>query len=679
MGISFTDFTGGSSKANNFTINVGSSGNNVFELDRTYDDGSYAITIVSGDSSFDIYAIGTDGSYVGYTNSNKIDISDKFNKLVILGLPNNDEIFFEYRGKINTPLSSGSVPSAGAYVSSVSLSSLEDVDDTTTITGGNFANDIEVYFIGQSNTEAAAKNIVVTSVNQLIVTRPDSFDPNDSPYTIKVVNPGIPTPDGSNLFKLSNSVTAGAVPAWLTGSTVFYNLSQPTSISLSASDVEGSDISYSVISGNLPAGLILDETTGIISGSFTGSSLEGDSTAVTFRATDAGGNYIDKEISMVANATPVWTTDTNDPLPIPSLVSYSYQLLASSGAAGGTLSYSLVSGALPTSITLDSSGLISGTTSDGAADFTFTVRVTDEANSFAEKTFVVSVSADIDVEYLVVAGGGGGGQGPGATDARTAGGGGAGGYRSSVIGESSGGGESAETVLAITPYASYSLTVGAGGTGGDGTGGDGTNGNSSSFASIASVGGGVAHYSDNNGYGADGGSGGGGSIRSSRLGGSGTAGQGFDGGVGRNSSSTNQRGGGGGGAGEAGASGDSDGGGGDGVQSSITGVANYYAGGGGGGSTSSTPPGGLGGGGNGGNRTHGSSATVNTGGGGGGACGYFERRNGGNGGSGIVAIKYPDTHVISAGPGLVFSTTSSGGYRVSTFTGGSDTVTFEAA
>ena len=78
--------------------------------------------------------------------------------------------------------------------------------------------------------------------------------------------------------------------------------------------------------------------------------------------------------------------------------------------------------------------------------------------------------------------------------------------------------------------------------------------------------------------------------------------------------------------------------------------------------------GGLGGGGS------NSVGQINTGGGGSGgpvnALGY-------NGGSGVVIIKYPDTLTISVGAGLTSNTPpAAGGYKVTTFTAGSDTVSF---
>jgi len=237
-----------------------------------------------------------------------------------------------------------------------------------------------------------------------------------------------------------------------------------------------------------------------------------------------------------------------------------------------------------------------------------------------------------ELEYVVVAGGAGAGSGGSVGNGAGSGGGGAGGYRSSVTGESSGGGSSAET--AITAVAQgYTVTIGGGGAGGGGTGGArGSNGSNSVFGAITSTGGGGGG-GDSTTTGASGGSGGGGAWRGSAGGGAGTTNQGYAGATGNTPS---YRGGGGGGAGEVGGTDQANVAGGDGVQTSINGTPTYFAGGGGGGGGNF--PGGEGGGGNGGDYPNtGQSGTVNTGGGGGGN--YFGA-GGGAGGSGIVIIRY---------------------------------------
>ena len=253
----------------------------------------------------------------------------------------------------------------------------------------------------------------------------------------------------------------------------------------------------------------------------------------------------------------------------------------------------------------------------------------------ASGTFVAN--RDMDVEYVVVAGGGGGGFNLG-------GGGGGGGYRSSVTGESSGGGASAEPKLRVNSGTSYSIVVGAGGTGAATTI-LAANGSNSTFGSIVALGGGGGAGENVSPGGAVGGSGGGASY--SWTGGAGTAGQGYGGGNPMSPVANPVGGGGGGGAGSVGANAIPGyaGNGGSGVSSSITGFSVARSGGGGGGELytgTSAGSGGSGVGGAGGfGSGTGSNGTVNTGGGGGGGGQNGGGKAGGAGGSGVVIIRYP--------------------------------------
>ena len=65
--------------------------------------------------------------------------------------------------------------------------------------------------------------------------------------------------------------------------------------------------------------------------------------------------------------------------------------------------------------------------------------------------------------------------------------------------------------------------------------------------------------------------------------------------------------------------------------------------------------------------------TTNLGGGGGGGA---YQQNGGAGGSGIVIVRYPNTYTITVGAGLTSSTTTDGSDKITSFTAGSDTVSF---
>jgi hypothetical protein len=285
------------------------------------------------------------------------------------------------------------------------------------------------------------------------------------------------------------------------------------------------------------------------------------------------------------------------------------------------------------------------------------------------------------IEYLVIGGGGGGGGGAGGAGG---GGGGAGGYRSSIAGESTGGGATLETPLTVTP-GTYVITVGAGGAGRSGTSGW-TNGGDSVFSTITATGGGrggmQANYAGSTGGSGGGGGGGDGGGVQANTGGARTASpvQGNVGGRGGHTGSVALGGGGGGGAGAAGTdwSNEVGGNGGIGVASQANGIWTIRAGGGGGSQNTNTGArnfgvGGAGGGGVGGYTSGPGAGVANTGGGGGGGS-HPSDQAGANGGSGIVILRYPTavTAIASAtaATGGTTSTQTIGDttYRVHAFT-----------
>lgn len=241
----------------------------------------------------------------------------------------------------------------------------------------------------------------------------------------------------------------------------------------------------------------------------------------------------------------------------------------------------------------------------------------------------------VDIDYLVIAGGGGGGRYFG-------GGGGAGGYLTSWAAggsETSGGGDTPGAALSYSDGATFTLSVGDGGTAvtsGSSTGAVGGDGGDSVFDTITATGGGGGggRYYETGRSGGSGGGGGGltgiaGSRTSSPV-------QGNNGGGGAN------RGSGGGGAGAVGGNAGNNqvGNGGAGRSSTITGTSVIRAGGGGG-SGYQVGSGGSGGGGNGALDTqHGTSGTANTGSGGGGGANPSAGLPG-VGGSGVVILRVP--------------------------------------
>lgn len=301
----------------------------------------------------------------------------------------------------------------------------------------------------------------------------------------------------------------------------------------------------------------------------------------------------------------------------------------------------------------------------------------------------VGYVAPLTVSFLVVGGGG-----ASAGSATAVGGAGAGGLRTS-FGSTSGGNSSAEDDLKLLPGTSYTVTVGAGASGTTSINA-GPRGNDSVFATITSKGGGNGGSGNVDNAGTretsyppsdrTKGSGGGagrnwGTAASIGIG---TTGQGMDGNYSRYDGT--YTGGGGGGASQDGYRGNHGtypGGGGDGLAVAITGTSVTYAGGGGGSKWnvgSSAAPGGAGGGGNGGVRNGAAptDAGANTGGGGGGPRGGASSpdNSSSNGGSGVVILRYPSSNSITVGAGLTSSTSTDGAFKVTTFTAGTDTISF---
>lgn len=553
--MAITSFSGSGAAAagggNDFALLVGSSGNKTYVLDRTYSAGSYIVTFVNGDTTYDIYAIAKDGTLAGYTDTGLIDISEDFNEIVILGAANNERVTFSYQGATTSPTTAGDVPVAGAYITAVATSSLPNINDTTTITGGNFAPDVAVAFIGQDSNALAAKSVVRSSSTSLIATRPDAFTTAQSPYTVRVLNPGVTAPTGSNAHLASNAVTAGTNPVWTTTSPVGYMLgSVATSVTFLATDTEGSDIDYTVVSGTLPVGLSLDSETGVLSGTYSGSASAGDTNVVTIRATDAGGNFLDRAFTFTANVPPVWVTTAGALADGMETLPYSVQLSTTDLTS---VTYTLQSGSLPTGLTLSSAGLISGNMPSGVGVVSsFTVRATDSLGAYVDRAFTITSTALLPwsggtvyesggyryhkflasgtltaygaktVQILNVAGGGGT---PYAAAYQGVAGGGAGGLLYSEV---------------TIPTGSHAVVVGAGGA--TTSSSPANNGSNSTVSfngtTLTAIGGGGA-WSGNGGSGAGHFSGDGN--------GRGTAGQGNDGGVQYNSA-----GGGGGGAGGVG-------------------------------------------------------------------------------------------------------------------------------
>jgi hypothetical protein len=379
--------------ANDFNLNITGATTTV-TFDKEYAGGSYSITSSAVDLTLDFYAYSAAGTLVGYTGTKAFTASSGFNKIVVLGGTVGDVIGFTFKKTFTTSAATAEV-TAGPVITSVSPSAAPNINDTVTITGANFASNVTVTFTGTGYTATAAKNIVRSSSTSLIVTRPDSFPTTGSPYTITVSNPGVSDPVGSSVNILTNSVTAGTNPVWATGTPLpVYTKNVAYTQTFVASDTEASDVDYSIVSGALPTGIILNGETGVISGTPT---VTTDAT-FTVRATDDGGNFLDKAFSLpnINPNGPIWVTAAGALTAGVNATAYTTTVTAT---ATGGVSYSLVSGALPTGTSLNTStGVISGTPTGGS--YSFTLRATDANVLTSDRAFSIAIESSYQIALV---------------------------------------------------------------------------------------------------------------------------------------------------------------------------------------------------------------------------------------------------------------------------------------
>jgi hypothetical protein len=188
------------------------------------------------------------------------------------------------------------------------------------------------------------------------------------------------TKQGSQSYSITvnppPSITTGALPNGTAG----------TAYSQTVTVAGGTPpYNFSVNTGNLPTGLALNASSGVISGIPT---LAGTSN-FTILVMDRASVTVSQAYVLTVN--PTITITTASPLPAGTAGSvYSQTLSASGGIAPYT--WSVSGGALPLGITLNSSTGVLGGTPAAVGTFTFTVQVVDSSRGAASKQFTLTIA-----------------------------------------------------------------------------------------------------------------------------------------------------------------------------------------------------------------------------------------------------------------------------------------------
>ncbi len=146
-----------------------------------------------------------------------------------------------------------------------------------------------------------------------------------------------------------------------------------------------SPLSWSIKTGSLPSGLVLDISAGTISGVPSSSGTSN----FTIQLTDSTGKSVTQDLSITINSALMITTST---LPLATISSAYSQTLS---AAGGRSPYlwSITAGALPAGLSLNvNTGMISGTPNT-AGNYDFIVSVKDVDNITVSSTLSIIASS----------------------------------------------------------------------------------------------------------------------------------------------------------------------------------------------------------------------------------------------------------------------------------------------
>lgn len=146
-------------------------------------------------------------------------------------------------------------------------------------------------------------------------------------------------------------------------------------------------------SPDLPTGLTLNTSTGLISGVPTGTSSLNHTFTVTDETPPTPQTTTKTLQLIIGAAPPTLTITTTNPLP-PGTVLQSYNFTLTSSGGTGTKTWDLASGSLPVGLNLSSSGVISGTpTTTGTSSPTFRVR--DSGNPQQTSTKLLSITINL--------------------------------------------------------------------------------------------------------------------------------------------------------------------------------------------------------------------------------------------------------------------------------------------
>ena len=348
-------------------------------------------------------------------------------------------------------------------VSSVSPTNLTSGDGTgnytVVITGSGFTNATAKLLKSDNATEVSFDTVTVDSATQITgVIAKSSLANADEPFGVKVA-----AASGLN-SQLNQQITIDAQPAWSTASGSIASIfdgarASGATYTVAAADPEsGGDITYTLETGSLPAGMSgASQSSGyVISG--TPTAVGSDTTSTfTIRAADVNSNTADREFSITVKAPTTDTFTSSGTFSVPSgLTTVNVLVVAGGGGGGGSAGAGGGAGGLiyRPAFPVTPGGTVTVTVGNGASGGGY-----DDSQNAVNNP--ATIGSDSVFGTLTAKGGGGGSGGRGMTQPATPGGSGGG-----ARGESAFGSKFGQGIQPTQP--GDSGTYGFGTNGGDG-------------------------------------------------------------------------------------------------------------------------------------------------------------------------------------------------------------------
>ena len=172
-------------------------------------------------------------------------------------------------------------------ISSISQTVIENTQTSITITGTNFVNGANVEAVATNGAIVQADTVTFNSATSISAAFTIS---TDGTYFLRIENP-----DGNAVRSSTALLTVSDAPAWTTSAGSLGSNASGSAVSYTVAATGAT--SFAIQSGALPGGVSLNTSTGVISGTESGSTQE-TTYSFTIRATDAEGQTADRAFSI---------------------------------------------------------------------------------------------------------------------------------------------------------------------------------------------------------------------------------------------------------------------------------------------------------------------------------------------------------------------------------------------